>query len=117
MNLITEITVKRLFNLGDYEHESIEVKVQRPNGIENPVGTLQNVRVALNACKAVEKGYMEETGIGIEVGTIDKTQFDESQLCEFELAKNQYRQELALRAMNISFLDTLGTVTRKGVAA
>lgn len=117
MNIITELTVKRLFNLGNYEHESIEVHIARQFGILNPVETIQKTRVALNACKPAEVGWEAEQGIGIEVGTIDKTQFDESQLCEFELAKNQYRADLVLREQQIAFLDTLGTVTRKGVEA
>ena len=128
MNIVTEITVKRLFNLGDFEHESIEVKIQKPfsieteNGIttghdpiENPVETLQRTREALNACKGVEKGYMEETGLGIESGTFAKENYNEAQLAEFALAVDQYRANLALREKQIAFLDTLGAVTRKGV--
>jgi len=117
MNIITELTVKRLFNLGNYEHEAVEVKIQRFYGIENPAETLQKTRDALNACKGVEKGYMEETGLAIEAGLISKEMYEESQLAEFELAKDQYREKLALREQQIAFLDTLGTVTRKGVEA
>ncbi|MBN8249366.1 MAG: hypothetical protein J0L84_18220 [Verrucomicrobia bacterium] len=56
--VVSRLTVARLFNLGNYEHERIEIEV-RPRGshFSSPLQTLGEVRAALAACRPVEEPW------------------------------------------------------------
>ena len=56
---VSKITVARLFNCGNYEHERIEIEVRPEDGaaFEDPLQTLDEVRAAVGACAPVKEPY------------------------------------------------------------
>lgn len=79
--VVTKLRVTRLFNLGHYEHEKIEVTVEAvgllhidqghiPTFIENPADVLAEVRMILEQCERTEKSCDAENGERIETGEL-----------------------------------------------
>ena len=118
---VREIVVRRLFNLGNYEHESIELKV-RPAGMEledgsvsdgifeNPVETLAEIRAAIEACKPVEMPWVAQRGLELEKSEPDylSPTPEEDAACLQALA--DYRSAMAARGERIRRLNKLGEV-------
>lgn len=76
--VVTKLRVTRLFNLGNYEHEKIEITVEAagaetghgPRFIENPADVLAEVRMILEQCERTEKSCDAENGERIETGEL-----------------------------------------------
>lgn len=71
-NIVSKITVARLFNLGNYEHERIEVTVESEDfpEIKSPEIVLAELRNVLKCCEPIMAGYSENTGRAIEEGKV-----------------------------------------------
>lgn len=121
---VRKIVVRRLFSLGNYEHESIELTV-RPAGMEledgsesegifeNPAETLAEVRAALEACKPVEMPWDAENGLELEKFPIvegDPLSPEPDEAERYLQALADYRSEELRRAEALRRLNKLGEV-------
>ena len=79
--VVCKLTVARLFNLGNYEHERIEVEVRGrgyelrdgtpvESAIENPAEVLTELRELLEKAKPVEMNWDAERGFEIDRGEL-----------------------------------------------
>lgn len=130
--VVTSLTVSRLFNLGNYQHERIEVTV-KANGyelndgttvechIENPVLVLENLRSTIAACGPIEKEWSATMGERIKRGEVviwdgqgdhpgmEYVGSESAREYLYELEK--YETLEAARKHRLQLLNNLGTVT------
>lgn len=121
---VRKIVVRRLFNLGNYEHESIELTV-RPAGmeledgsefegiLENPEETLAEVRAALEACKPVEMPWDAQKGLELEKFPAvegDPLSPEPEEAERYRQALAEYRAAELRRAESLRRLNKLGEV-------
>lgn len=133
---VRRITVARLFNLGNYEHERIEVEVQaigyeERDGthvechIDNPAHVLTQLRDLLEKAKPVEMSLYSQMGFRIERGEV---KIDDGGTSDGETVGSQsaqhylnalqaYRTAVGEQKAAIARLNELGTVrTERGAA-
>lgn len=130
--VVTSLTVSRLFNLGNYQHERIEVTVkacryepasctQVECHIDNPVNVLENIRTTLAACGPIEKEWAANMGERIKRGEVivwdGQGDHPGREYVGSDMAK-EHLQELekyealeAARKQRLQLLNNLGTVT------
>lgn len=134
--VVRRITAARLYNLGNYEHERIEVEVQAigyetTDGtpvdchIQNPAQVLTELRDLLEKAKPVEMSWDAQMGFRIDRGEV---KIDDSGTAEGETVGSQtaqhylnalqaYRTEVGEQKAAIARLNELGTVRTEGGAA
>lgn len=126
--VVYKLTVARLFNLGNYEHERIEVEVRArglemydgtlvESAIENPAAVLTELRELLEKAKPVEMTYGAELGEKIERGILKADSLDEFNAATYADELAAYRSKLESQKAAIARLNKLGTVRIKGGAA
>ena len=113
-----------MFNLGNYEHESIEITV-RPAGLEledgsesegifeNPFETLAEVRSVLEACKPVEMPWDAQKGLELEKFPLvegDPLAPTPEEAERYRQALAEYKSAMAARGERIRRLNKLGEV-------
>lgn len=135
--VVTKLTVARLFNLGNYEHERIEVTVEArgmeahdgshiPDSISSPEIVLAELRHAVECCKPVEKEWEVVHAESIESGNtiVWDGQGDEpmSNYVSSEVARDclsalaTYRAKVQQRNEGFLRLRSLGQVSVNGGA-
>lgn len=134
--VVRRITVARLFNLVNYDHERIEVEVQaigyeEHDGthvechIENPAKVLTELRELLEKAKTVEMSWDAHMGFRIDRGEV---KIDDSGTAEGETVGSQsaqhylnalqaYRLAVGKQIDAIARLNELGTVRTEGGAS
>lgn len=132
---VRRITVARLFNLGNYEHERIEVEVkaigyETTDGehvecpIANPAQVLTELRELLEKAKPVEMLWDAQMGFRIDRGEV---KIDDSGTADGETVGSQsaqhylnalqaYRTAVGEQKAAIARLNELGTVRTEGGA-
>ncbi len=132
--VVYKLTVARLFNLGNYEHERIEVEVRGrgyelsdgtpvESAIENPSKVLAELRELLEKAKPVDMSYGAEIGEEIERGIIqvrlegdlEGVEKENADVYAEELAA--YRSKVDAQKAAIARLNELGTVRIEGGAS
>lgn len=133
--VVYKLTVARLFNLGNYERERIEVEVRGrgyelhdgtpvESAIENPAAVLTELRELLEKAKPVEMNWDAERGFQIDRGELKIDDSPEavgavgSGEAEAMLeALKKWRVAVADQKAAISRLNELGTVRNTGGAS
>lgn len=130
--VVTSLTVSRLFNLGNYQHERIEVTVkacgyETSDGIKveclihDPVLVLENIRATLAACEPIEKEWSVIMGERIKRGEVivwdgqgdnPGREYVGSDIAKEHLQElEKYETREAARKQRLQLLNNLGTVT------
>ena len=130
--VVTSLTVSRLFNLGNYQHERIEVTVkacgyETSDGVQvechihDPVNVLENIRTTLAACGPIEKEWAVEQGERIKRGEVviwdgqgdhPGREYVGSEIAKESLQElERYNTIEAARKQRLQLLNNLGTVT------
>lgn len=130
--VVTSLTVSRLFNLGNYQHERIEVTVkacgyETSDGtqvechIHDPVRVLENLRSTIAECEPIEKEWSVISGEKIKRGEIvvwDGKDDPPGRIYVGSDIAKEHLQELekyealeAARKQRLQLLNNLGTVT------
>ena len=137
--VVTKLTVARLFNLGNYEHERIEVTVEArgmeardgshiPDSITNPDIVLAELRLALECCKPVKKAWEVTQAERIERGELSvwngegeepTTEYVRTPIANaYREALKAYTEECDKRSASVHRLRSIGqAVTVKGGAS
>ena len=134
--VVYRLTVARLFNLGNYEHERIEVEVRGrgyelrdgtpvESAIENPAAVLTELRELLEKAKPVEMNWDAERGFKIDRGELkidDSADAPPGTVTSGEAeamleALKAWRVAVADQKAAIARLNELGTVRNAGGAS
>lgn len=134
--VVYKLTVARLFNLGNYEHERIEVEVRGrghelydgtlvESAIEHPAQVVTELRELLEKAKPVEMTYGAELGEKIERGILKVAQDGDSEAIGIDKQNAAaygdellaYRSKVESQKAAIARLNELGTVRIEGGAS
>lgn len=134
--VVHKLTVARLFNLGNYEHERIEVEVRGrgyelhdgtpvESAIENPAAVLTELRELLEKAKPIQMDWDAERGFEIDRGELkidDSLEAPAGTVGSGEAeamleALKKWRASVADQKVAIARLNELGTVRIEGGAS
>lgn len=123
---VSKITVARLFNRGNYEHERIEIEVRPSDGaaFPDPLETLDEVRAAVGACAPVKEPWNLDRARQVAAGQILTWNGEgEEPECDWVSPENaaqlleviqKYEADVAAQRRAMEALRRMGTVNTRG---
>ena len=111
---VTNITIARLFNTGNYEHVRFEVSAEVPKGV-SAKNTLLELRAIVTRMKPVKKPYEYYRAIAAMNKLPEQLQEHEKlQLEDYKRIVSEYAAWKELQLDALKKLDDLGGSSKKG---
>jgi hypothetical protein len=110
---VTNITVARLYNLGNYEHVRYEITAEVADG-ESAAETLKRVLSITQRLKPIKKPYDYDTAVEVLNKAIDqRTEMEKEKSEHYAEVVSGYNGLKALRLKAVEALDAIGGASTK----